>query len=167
MEGRRSYNSSTASCVGIGSSRPRVIISHEKFWSRSRLICGTNSESGIISGATFVIGPGNNRCIPAGVPMGSSVSRMGSSTSYCSKSFLLLGVLLSLALSFPSTCAAQDRNNQPAGLESRAKSILTQPCFQIFDISSLWSTLSPNFIVCTIVSKSGACRAFWFVPITP
>ena len=42
----------------------------------------------------------------------------------------------------------------------------TQPGFQIFDIASLWSALSPYFIICTIMSESGARRALGLVPIT-
>jgi len=50
------YNSSIASCIGIGSSNPRLIISQEKLSSRLRPMFGIISGSGIIPGAMLVMG---------------------------------------------------------------------------------------------------------------
>ncbi len=56
VKGFRAYSSSIASCIGIGSSSPRLIISQEKLSSRLRSRFGIISGSGIIPGAMLVVG---------------------------------------------------------------------------------------------------------------
>lgn len=199
-----SYSSSIASCMGIGSSNPRPIISQEKFASRPRsrfsIICGsgivfaailsTACGSGLLSGTILEIGsvkavsptsgidgrsPASNIavCLDDGGAVAATPGWKFEEKSVLASAvknevfgsldlvFLPSFVLLSWVSTWAERSKSLSTHDLPYGKDSR----LTEPRLQIFDISSLRSTLPPNFIIRTVVSQACASRTLWSVPV--